>query len=167
MAFVVLNMSLMCAWAQEPSRVTLKRGSTVPVLLTSEANSNKKGDVTAIVALDVVDDATDQILIKRGTPINLNVEKHKAKGIGKGGSVKISMVSTTAIDGKNVILAGSMIKEGRDTGTALTLGLVLGLTVLPFVGFAFFALPGEQAVIKSDVMIPNVVTVDPVVVTIQ
>lgn len=50
-----------------------------------------------------------------------------------------------------------MSKEGDSKkGLAIGLGVGLGVTVLPFVGFAFLAIKGEQAVIEANTIIPSV-----------
>ena len=109
-----------------------------------------------IVENDVKDKAVNT-LIKRGTPVQLQIEKKKAKGCGKAGYVNIKCISTTSVDGQNISLEGSMDSEGDNKkGLAIGLGVGLGLTFLPFVGFGFLAIKGEQAKIQANTIMPNV-----------
>lgn len=160
MVTLLLHLNVIGAFAQQPFSPNLKRGTNVSVKLTSVAASNKKNPVTAIVAADVIDQTTKQTLIKMGTPVVLSVDQVKAKGMGKGGSISVNAISTTAVDGKTVMLMGSTSKAGDNTGTALTLGLVMGLLVLPGVGFFFFCLKGEKVELPRDTIIPNVMIAD-------
>ncbi len=160
LTILMLHVSTCGVYAQTSEPVILKRGTNVPVHLTSDASSNKKNQVTAVVTANVIDKSTKEVLIAQGTPIQLSVERQKAKGMGKGGSIKVQAVSTTAIDGTTVMLTGNASKEGDDTNAALITGLVTGLTVLPVVGFAFFALKGEQAQFQSGYVITNVIVAD-------
>ena len=148
-ALLTINLS---AFAAGP----LERGTVLSVRLTSQATSKASSNPTAIVENDVK--AKDgSVLIKRGTPVVLQVDKTKARGCGKGGFVTVRCLSTTATDGQNITLDGSISAEGNDRkGLAIGLGVGSGLTVLPFVGFAFLAIKGEQAVIASNTVIPNV-----------
>lgn len=149
MALSVLNLSV---FASTP----LSRGTTLSVRITSQISSKSKGTHTAFVENDVKS-KDGAVLIKRGTPVELQIEKKKAKGCGRAGYVQVKCISTSAVDGQNIILEGSTDAEGDDKkGLAIGLGVGLGLTFLPFVGFAFLAIKGNQAVIPSNTLIPNV-----------
>lgn len=146
---MMINLSV---FASKP----LDRGTTLSVRITSQITSKSKGTPTAIVENDVKNRQGD-LLIKRGTPVLLQVDREKAKGCGKGGYLNIRCISTTAVDGQTVTLDGSLNDEGSDKkGLAIGLGVGLGLTFLPFVGFAFLALKGEQAKIEANTIVPNV-----------
>lgn len=149
LAAMMINLSV---FASKP----LDRGTTLSVRITSQITSKSKGTPTAIVENDVKNRQGD-LLIKRGTPVLLQVDREKAKGCGKGGYLNIRCISTTAVDGQTVTLDGSLNDEGSDKkGLAIGLGVGLGLTFLPFVGFAFLALKGEQAKIEANTIVPNV-----------
>lgn len=146
---MMINLSV---FASKP----LDRGTTLSVRITSQITSKSKGTPTAIVENDVKNRQGD-LLIKRGTPVLLQIDREKAKGCGKGGYLNIRCISTTAVDGQTVTLDGSLNDEGSDKkGLAIGLGVGLGLTFLPFVGFAFLALKGEQAKIEANTIVPNV-----------
>ena len=149
LAAMMINLSV---FVSKP----LDRGTTLSVRITSQITSKSKGTPTAIVENDVKNRQGD-LLIKRGTPVLLQVDREKAKGCGKGGYLNIRCISTTAVDGQTVTLDGSLNDEGSDKkGLAIGLGVGLGLTFLPFVGFAFLALKGEQAKIEANTIVPNV-----------
>lgn len=150
MAFLMLNLSV---FAGSP----LNRGTSLSVRIISSISSKNDGvSPSAIVENDVKDKAGNT-LIKRGTPVQLQIEKKKAKGCGKAGYVNIKCISTTFVDGQNISLEGSMDSEGDNKkGLAIGLGVGLGLTFLPFVGFGFLAIKGEQAKIQANTIMPNV-----------
>lgn len=160
LAILMLHASVSGVYAQTPEFFVLKGGTNVPVQLTSDAGSEKRNTVTAMVAANVVDHQTNEVLIAHGTPVQLNIDKQKAKGMGKGGYITIKTVSTMSVDGSIVMLNGSMSQEGDDTDAALITGLVTGLTVLPVVGFAFFALKGKKVTIPSGTIIMGVTVAD-------
>lgn len=140
----------------------LNNGKNVAVRLTSEIYSNNKTFIqpTAIVEKDVRDE-DGNVLIKRGTPINLTSEVVKSKGMGNAASVKLNFTSTTAIDGQDIALQGVYAVNGKDRkGAALGLGLGTGLTVLFPVGFFFFCIKGEPVTIPDGTIVPNVVVND-------
>lgn len=150
MALSIVNLSIFAAGP-------LDRGTSLSVRITSPISSNKsKGAPNAIVENDVKD-KDGAILIKRGTPVQLQIERKKAKGCGKAGYVQVKCISTSAVDGQSITLEGSTDAEGDNKkGLAIGLGVGLGLTVLPFVGFAFLAIKGERATIPANTIIPNV-----------
>ena len=164
LALLVLNLSL---FAATPNVGIMKRGTSLSVRLTSTANSNQEGAVSAIVENDVYS-ATDDLLISRGTPVEMQVIRKKAKGVGKAGEVAVRCLSTKAVDGQFISLDGSISHEGDNNQVlALGLGLGMGIFVLPIVGFAFFAIKGEKGRIESNTVIPNVIITNDYKVSIQ
>lgn len=118
--------------------------------------SKNEGSPSAIVENDVKS-KDGRVLIKRGTPVQLQIDRQKARGVGEPGSVTVKCVSTNAVDGQSILLEGSVSGEGNDKkGLSIGLGVGLGLTFLPGVGFAFLAIKGEQAVIENNTIIPTV-----------
>lgn len=139
----------------------LNRGTAVKVRITSTISSKSKTTASAIVDADVYDATTNTIVIKGGTPVQLNIDSKKAKGMGKAGYIHVKNMTTTAVDGKTISLSGAMNENGDGkAGLALGLGLGTGLTVLPLVGFFFFLIKGDNVEIPSDTIIPNVVAAD-------
>lgn len=153
LAILMFNMNIFAA-------IPLERGTMLSVRITSPIDSKQKTSVTAMVENDVRNRVGD-IVIKRGTPVLLQVNRKKAKGCGKAGLLDVKCISTTAIDGQSITLEGSEAREGNcKKGLAIGLGVGLGLTFLPFVGFAFLALKGGQAAIEANTIIHNVVVMN-------
>ncbi len=126
------------------------------VRITSQVTIKNEGSPSAIVENDVKS-KDGRVLIKRGTPVQLQIDRQKARGVGKPGSVTVKCVSTNAVDGQSILLEGSVSGEGNDKkGLSSGLGVGLGLTFLPGVGFAFLAIKGEEAVIENNTIIPTV-----------
>lgn len=149
MAVSMVNLSV---FAASP----LERGTALSVRITSQITSKKKGTASAIVENDVKG-KDGKVVIKRGTPVQLQLEKKSARGCGKAGYVNVKCISTQATDGQNITLEGNISDEGESKkGLAVGLGVGLGLTFLPFIGFAFLAIKGEKATIESNTIIPNV-----------
>ena len=135
----------------------LRRGTALSVRIVSKITSKKGGvNPNAIVENDVYG-KNGELVIRRGSPVVLQVDKKKARGCGKPGYVNVKCVSTSAVDGQSITLEGAVSDEGNPKkGLALGLGIGLGLTFLPFVGFAFLAIHGEQASVADNTLIPNV-----------
>ena len=150
MALLMLNLSV---FAGTP----LNRGTSLSVRITSSISSKSDGISPSAIVENDVKDKEGNTLIKRGTPVQLQIEKKKAKGCGKAGYINIKCISTTAIDGQNISLEGNIDSEGDNKkGLAIGLGVGLGLTFLPFVGLGFLGIKGEQAKIQPNTIIPNV-----------
>lgn len=149
LAALMMNLSVLAS-------TPLSRGTALSVRIVSQVTSKEEGSPSAIVENDVKS-ADGKVLIKRGTPVQLQIDRQKARGCGKPGSVAVKCVSTNAVDGQNIMLEGSVSDEGNDKkGLSIGLDVGLGLTFLPGVGFAFLAIKGEQAVVESNTIIPTV-----------
>lgn len=143
---------MMCANAFASS--PLSRGTAVAVRITSQITSKTVGSPTAIVEADIKG-KDGNVLISRGTPVMLQIDNRKARSCGKEGTLAVRCISTTAVDGQSIMLDGSYAAEGENKeGLAIGLGVGLGLTVLPGVGFAFLAIKGEDAKIPVNTVIP-------------
>lgn len=139
------------------AQIHLKKGTNVFLELTTEANSNNKHEVMAVVGLDVNDSKTGETLIAKGTPVVIKVERKKSRGVGKAGWLQIKPISTTAIDGRQILLDGGFSKEGEQRrGVALGLGIGLGLTYLPGFGFFFLMLKGEKIILPQGTMLYDI-----------
>ena len=151
MAVLMFNLTTFAA-------APLTRGTSFSVRFSSSVTSNPKAETTPSAFVDHdVKNANGTIVIKKGTPVELVVNKTKAKGCGKPGTLEIQCVSTTAVDGQRISLNGDIAKEGTNQkGLSIGLGVGLGVTFLPFVGFAFLAIKGHDAKIESNTIIPNV-----------
>lgn len=139
----------------------LRNGQTIIVRLTNEINSNSriKSEPLAIIEKDIIDQSTNKILIRRGTPVEMSSIIKRAKGVGKPAEVKLQCISTTAVDGKYIALQGSYASKGDDRkGLSLGLGIGLGLFLWP----AIFCLciKGEKIELPADMLIHNIVVND-------
>lgn len=153
---ITVAMALLMTHLSVFASTPLTRGTSLAVRITSPISSKQQGSPSAIVEYDVKSE-DGKVLIKRGTLVELQVDRKKAKGCGKAGYVAVNCLSTTTVDGQVVSLNGSTSDEGDDkTGLAVGLGVGLGLTFLPIVGFAFLAIKGEQASIQPNTIISNV-----------
>lgn len=112
---------------------TLPAGSGVLVTIEEKVTSKKAEKdqkIKASVAQDVVMD--DAVLIKKGTPVVARVGEVDAASLGgSGGSMKIEVDSTTAVDGQTVPLHyESQAKEGKDTRGLSVTGMFTGWGLL-------------------------------------
>lgn len=154
--YVIVALSALMTNLTVFASTPLERGTTLSVRITSQVTSKNEGSPSAIVENDVKS-KDGRVLIKRGTPVQLQIDRQKARGVGKPGSVTVKCVSTNAVDGQSILLEGSVSGEGNDKkGLSSGLGVGLGLTFLPGVEFAFLAIKGEQAVIENNTIIPTV-----------
>lgn len=154
--YVIVALSALMTNLTVFASTPLERGTTLSVRIISQVTSKNEGSPSAIVENDVKS-KDGRVLIKRGTPVQLQIDRQKARGVGKPGSVTVKCVSTNAVDGQSILLEGSVSGEGNDKkGLSIGLGVGLGLTFLPGVGFAFLAIKGEQAVIEKNTIIPTV-----------
>lgn len=139
-ASLVARLRFMADPASETASLAARAGSfTLPagagVIVTieekvSSKKSEKNQKIKASVAQDVVVD--DAVLIKKGTPVVARVGDVDSASLGgSGGSVKIEVDSTTAVDGQTVSLKyESQAKEGKDTRGISVTGLFTGWGLL-------------------------------------
>lgn len=139
----------------------LRQGKSVIVRIVTPVNSKKvyKQEVVCAQVDADVKSQDGKVLIKTGTPVEMHIETHKAAGLGASGSVSAYCVSTTAVDGQRIFLKGGSIEaEGESRrGLAIGLGVGLGVTALPYVGFIFLVLKGENAQIDANTIMNYVV----------
>lgn len=138
----------------------LTRGTAVPVKILNTVTSQQNGNTEAVVAYDIRGE-NQEVLIRRGTPVVVNTECKRARGCGREGSVTLRFSSTLAEDGQYINLRGEWEQLGEErTGLAVGLGVGLGLSFLPFVGFAFLAIKGRPATITAGTEITSVYVAD-------
>lgn len=112
---------------------TLPAGSGVLVTIEEKVTSKKAEKdqrIRASVAQDVVLD--DAVLIRKGTAVVARVGAVDSASMGgSGGSLKIEVDSTTAVDGQTVPLHyESQAKEGKDTRGLSVTGMFTGWGLL-------------------------------------
>ncbi len=166
---IICILTIICTFTAEAQPIKINNGQSISIRTTKSVSSRTKNpDVTAIVERDVKDISGEKILIRRGTPIELTVKTQKAKGVGKAGSIDISFLSTTAVDGQKISLLGGINSEGKNReGAALGCGLGLGLTILCPVGFFFLCIKGENVEIPAHTIIQNVTINDNYLIRIE
>lgn len=158
--FMCAFISMGSAMAQES---TLASGTAVPVRILTEIQSNSdfEPSFNAIVERDIYDTTGKKILIRRGTPVVLSGNVQRARGLGKPGSIKLTAVNTTAVDGRTIALMGGYEVVGASRkGTALGVGLGVGLTVCWPCMFCM-CIKGEKVSIPENTVINNIVVDSP------
>lgn len=148
--------------ANAQTKSSLPAGKNIPVKLTTRiySNSNTQIEPAAVVDIDIRDDSGTHILIRQGTPVVLDAQIQKARGVGKPASVKLSCTTTKTVDGQIVRLRGEYYKEGESRkGAALGIGLGVGIPFfLP--GLFFLCLKGEKITIYENTLFQNIYTDD-------
>ncbi|MBR5531835.1 MAG: hypothetical protein IKU59_00790 [Bacteroidales bacterium] len=143
---------LFCASAY--ANVPLGNGQIIPIMINDAVSSSEGGSASATVLTDVKSLQGD-ILISKGTPVILKIEKTSKKGVGKPGKVSINCISVNSVDGQAIQLNGNVTAEGKNKrGKALGLGL--GLTFTGFgaiIGLPCLAIKGGDAVIEQGTLI--------------
>ena len=156
---IIVLILIGCLFACLSFATPVKRGTSVIARLSTSANSNRNTPVRAEVASDLT--IAGEVVITRGTPVILSVNKRKAKGLGKPGYLQIGCISTTAVDGQIISLSGGIEQDGENRqGAAIGLGVGLGLTFLPLGGFFFLCMKGEKADIPAGTTIFGVTVID-------
>jgi len=157
-------LAIICACTLETAAqpVKIDNGQSISIRTTKSVSSKTKNpSISAIIERDVKDITGEKVLIRRGTPVETTINTVKAKGVGKAGSINISFLSTTSVDGQRISLLGGINREGDSReGAALGCGLGLGLTILCPVGLFFLCIKGENVEIPSDTIIQNVIIND-------
>jgi hypothetical protein len=145
-------------WAQSPNLISGQQVN-VRLLNSVESKANIQTAPTAIIDANIVD-ANGNILVRRGTPVQLTIDTQHARGLGKSGCININCLSTTAVDGQQIFLLGGITAMGDDReGLAIGLGIGAGIVVFPF-GLFCLCIKGEEAYIPSNTIITNVVVDD-------
>lgn len=152
--FIAIIAILVLFGLKSYANVPLGTGQIINVMLNDDVSSQGNGSATATVLTDVKSLQGD-ILISKGTPVILKVNKVSKKGVGKPGKVTINCVSVNAIDGQSILLNGSFFAEG-EIKRAKALGLGLGLTFTGFgaiIGLPCLAIKGGEAIIEKGTLI--------------
>ncbi len=143
-----LLLATVPAWAQNSSV-----GTKVPVRILSNVHSDEKGTVSACVEADLSID--DVLVVKRGTPVEVNVIRHEAKWGGKPGTLTLNFIGTKTVDQKHVVLKGEHTCKGKSRrGLAYGLGIGVGVFVWPCLGFLAFC--GGEACLPANTVVYDV-----------
>lgn len=162
---LVALLAISGAWAQKPNLVSGEHVS-VRLLNAVESKANIQTMPSAIIDSNITD-KEGNILVKRGTPVQLTLDTQRARGVGKAGVININCLSTTSVDGQIIYLKGGLYAEGDDReGLAIGLGIGAGIVVFPF-GLFCLCIKGEEAYIPSNTIITNVVIDDSYTININ
>lgn len=152
---IILFLSCALLNANIFASTPLPRGKYVQVRTTTEISS-KTNTQNALVIVDAdVKSDNGKVLIKAGTPVEVQIDRKKAKGCGRAGTLTLSCLSTTAIDGQRIILNSSpfTIEGDNKKGLAIGLGVGTAVTFLPGIGLAFLAIKGGEATLPARTML--------------
>jgi hypothetical protein len=139
---IVLSVGCFQANAQQTVNVGLE------VVKTLRKDKLKSETGSVVVSNDVVKDG--KIVIAAGTPVVLDIQSEKHRGLGKPGTITVRPVSTTDVNGQVVSLNGaekSDIGKNRH-GAAVACGIVFGIITFP-VGLLFLCIKGGNASIPA------------------
>lgn len=122
-------------------------------------NSGKAGIIHATVKDDVYSSDGNSIVIKSGTPANIEYSFKESRSWGRPGQVCVVYGSTRTIDAKRVPFILNSCQEGKSA-----LGAVIFLTVLFFpLGLLSQFITGSNPKIKAGTTFTGVVTEDVVI----
>ena len=110
--YFLLGFTTICLFnSLAQQTVVLMSGTYIPVKIQNTISSKNRDTVKAIVTHDVIDFNGNK-LIASGTPVELSVNRTRAKATGKPGSIEITVVSTTSVDNQIIGLAGDYSVKG-------------------------------------------------------
>ncbi|MCF0198233.1 MAG: hypothetical protein HUK02_02770 [Bacteroidaceae bacterium] len=153
---MLFALGLVCLSMSAKAQTVLPSGTVVTVQITNEVTSKNAAELAQAAVLSDVS-VGGQVLVKAGAPVMLQVEKTKARGVGRAGVINIVPVSTVAVDGSVVPLNAtpSNYEGDKKLGKAVGLGVGLGVCVFPPL-LACLAIKGGQAKVPAGTLIPNV-----------
>jgi hypothetical protein len=130
------------------AKVTLRAGTPVILALKESINSNTKalGDsINFEVARDV--EVEGNIIIKKGTPvIGEVISVDKSGYFGTSGKIDVAIKEVAAVDGKTVLLRGTVEREGKSkVATSILLFIICWPTVFFTKGNAAYYPAGSEA----------------------
>ncbi|HCS87423.1 MAG TPA: hypothetical protein DIW30_03095 [Bacteroidales bacterium] len=94
----------------------IQHGHNVSVTILDSLNSQKStSSPTAIMAGDVYDDSGTIILIRKGTPVLMQMQCRRASLTGGVGKIILTPISTQAVNGREITFSAEPIEfEGND-----------------------------------------------------
>ena len=113
-------------FAQEESLLTT--GQIISIKLKEDWIGKSKKNPEFVVANNVTN-ANGKVLISSGSVITSQVKNIKARGLGRGGKLKVQFLSVNAVDGQTIALSGQFTEKGKDR-YGLCFGLTGGLLIL-------------------------------------
>lgn len=154
------NLLLICMFAISLTAFSqvsiLKSGAPVQVKLVNTITS--KGSESPIIVVDYdITDKEGNILISAGSTVEFTLNRQRAKGWGKAGSLNLTVISTYAVDGQKIPLSGNYYAEGMERKDVATWVAIGGFFGIPIVGVLFgFTVKGTDATINGNFILPSV-----------
>ncbi|MCR4966156.1 MAG: hypothetical protein K6A41_10950 [Bacteroidales bacterium] len=120
-------------------------------IVTTKRISNdhlRNNNESAVVSADVK--MNGNVVIAAGTPVILDIQYEKRRGMGRPAIITATAVSTTTVDGQVVALNNGVKRdEGKNRrGAAIGCGATFGVILFP-VGLLFLCIKGGDAAIPS------------------
>ena len=144
---VIFFAIVLCVgYFQVNAQQTVNVGLEVVKTLRKDKVKSETGSV--VVSNDVMKDG--KIVIAAGTPVVMDIQSQKHRGLGQPGTITVRPVSTTDVNGQVVSLNGaekSDIGKNRH-GAAVACGIVFGIITFP-VGLLFLCIKGGNASIPA------------------
>lgn len=133
-------------------------GVKVPIRILNNVHSDEMGTVNACVENNIYID--DILVIKRGTPVEVNVARHEHKGGGKPGTLTLNFIGTKTVDQKQIVLKGEYTYRGKSKrGIAYGVGIGVGIFVWPCLGF--LAYRGGEVCLPANTIVYDVTIASP------
>ena len=137
----------------------LESGTMIIIQPLRYWNSNELNPPSFIVTYPIKDN-TGKVVIKAGSPVEIEADWKRSKGVGKAGSVNITFLSVKSVNGKKILLNGQYSavgenKKGLAHGLTWGLFLMIGPLSLPCL-----AIKGEPAKINHSITINTYVLND-------
>jgi hypothetical protein len=104
-------------------------GQVVRVIFVDALSTLYPGNEVVIEVDEDIFNRANRLVIRAGTRVEADVQKNKARRVGRPGHITITFVSTTTVDGIRVPLTGSMTHKG-DNKKAKVLGVGIGTAFL-------------------------------------
>ncbi|SFC82453.1 conjugation TrbI-like protein [Flexibacter flexilis DSM 6793] len=152
--FVFFALLLEILTLNTQAQKLLPTGTIIPVRLVTEAVSNTRDTVLAVVDSDViVDDSL--VIIKGGTPVQVTTLRRKAGIWGRPGKLMLSFINTRSVDNQIIPLTGSYMRTGQNDyanacGISALLCAVTGIGVV----YGFFV-KGEEVELQRNYVFYN------------
>ena len=144
---VIFFAIVLCVgYFQVNAQQTVNVGLEVVKTLRKDKVKSETGSV--VVSNDVMKDG--KIVIAAGTPVVLDIQSEKHRGLGQPGTIMVRPVSTTDVNGQVVSLNGAEKSDiGKNRrGAAVACGIVFGIITFP-VGLLFLCIKGGNASIPA------------------
>lgn len=150
-----LLLAFACVTAHGQRHDILAAGTVIPISFTHRICSNWNDQVRAYVAKDIYGDS-GRLVIRGGETVAISIKKKKARSWGRAGSIEVTALSVTSVDGQEIMLNGSDYVVGDSKPEQTILIAVGGFFLVPFFGVFFGALVKGQDVCIEQIPVVRV-----------